>query len=59
MNGQFSNVPQLCCFQVRCDFEEMIEKHCPEFELKAELAKGTDQEDKSVAVPRRKIRSDL
>ena len=43
--------------QVRCDFEEMAEKYCPEFDLKAELTKDDKGAETVPTKPRRKVRA--
>ena len=41
--------------QARCDFEELVQKYCPDFDLKAELHKSLH--DKDAPKARRKIRA--
>ena len=41
--------------QARCDFEELVQKYCPDFDLKAELHKNLH--DKDAPKARRKIRA--
>ena len=45
----------LVMFQARCDFEEIVQKYCPDFDLKAELHKSLH--DKDAPKARRKIRA--